>query len=906
LLVDRGADIEGRGFEGRTPLHEAALCGQLEVARFLIDKGAKIESRDENKCTPLNLAAFDGRLSVAQLLVENGADIDGRGSKGRTPLLEAAFNGQLEVARFLLEKGADIEGKDNQQNTPLILAASEGHLSVAQLLAERGANFEGMDLDDLTSLLNAAPDGQLQLDVERFSLESGADINLENGVDISGKDLQEDTPLIVAVSEGQLSVVTQLIMENGADIEGRGVDDRTPLLNAALNGQLDIARFLLEKGADIEGRDHQKNTPLILFASEGHRSVVELLVEKGTSSALPAITLSTRIDALLDQDFVTSEQFEDLDKELLKFLCSADLTCPKCNKVDRLTNKGAGGIVSSRGTHKRFLLCPNCKARSGSLLFFQAPERHILDIPNLFARWEKIQNRIPRTALGPRSAASPVPMAGSSTTKPAPKASAQTSLNKFSFGSSTPPNPAMDVDARRPSKKTSETTNPPRGASAMSHNDGISPPAPDKGKTPILEDPALEEFCNAIEDKDLDACVNMFQQERHNLRTMLEESHSVNASLRASLEDLRSEFELLKTQRTAPPAPLSPRWADMIDDDEPLPPPPSTSALESRLSKLEEAVAQLPSMAKLESSIDSRIASSFAQFEDRILKVLANHISPAHGKSANLTAPLSSSSAPAPTAASAPSSTPTYADAVRKMTSGVAMSPAELRRIALQHKYSRPAADARYVNIFARLSIPKELPRNRYLDVARNILNALGINDGVAFISFVGRSVMHLVVEEQVSDNIVRILSKDDAYLPNFDITGYPDHCTTETQRTAYRTRTRPIFMKRMAILLSSTTGGRRACIRSLIPEALVDQVEDMAADHLHARQEYLDRLANPLPLRPLSAPMDHQDESFPNDSLFMETDTTAPSTAKRTRNISSDSEEDTSAQPRTRPHSTQ
>ena len=54
--------------EGWTPLHEAALRGQKEIAEFLIANDAEVNVMDHREFTPLNMATLKGYKEIADLL----------------------------------------------------------------------------------------------------------------------------------------------------------------------------------------------------------------------------------------------------------------------------------------------------------------------------------------------------------------------------------------------------------------------------------------------------------------------------------------------------------------------------------------------------------------------------------------------------------------------------------------------------------------------------------------------------------------------------------------------------------------------------------------------------------------------------------------------------------------------
>jgi cytohesin len=56
LLLAKGAEVDAKSKEGRTPLHYAALGDRMELAELLLAKGADVNVKDNDGKTPLKLA----------------------------------------------------------------------------------------------------------------------------------------------------------------------------------------------------------------------------------------------------------------------------------------------------------------------------------------------------------------------------------------------------------------------------------------------------------------------------------------------------------------------------------------------------------------------------------------------------------------------------------------------------------------------------------------------------------------------------------------------------------------------------------------------------------------------------------------------------------------------------------
>lgn len=62
-------DVNGRDFNGRTPLHVAALSSTAEVVQYLLDHRAQLTVRLEDRKNAIHLACIRGDLEILSLLL---------------------------------------------------------------------------------------------------------------------------------------------------------------------------------------------------------------------------------------------------------------------------------------------------------------------------------------------------------------------------------------------------------------------------------------------------------------------------------------------------------------------------------------------------------------------------------------------------------------------------------------------------------------------------------------------------------------------------------------------------------------------------------------------------------------------------------------------------------------------
>jgi len=142
MLDMKSIDVEARegGREnGDTCLLAAAEYGHLEICRLLIDKGADIEAKGWEGMTPLHYAAANGHIEIARLLCDHGADIEARSYSGWRPLHFATRYDHISIVKELIEvRNADINARLNGWKTALGLARGRGETNTVAYLVSHG------------------------------------------------------------------------------------------------------------------------------------------------------------------------------------------------------------------------------------------------------------------------------------------------------------------------------------------------------------------------------------------------------------------------------------------------------------------------------------------------------------------------------------------------------------------------------------------------------------------------------------------------------------------------------------------------------------------------------------------------------------------------------------------------
>ncbi|KAM6984971.1 BRCA1-associated RING domain protein 1 [Aplochiton taeniatus] len=125
-----------RNHKGETPLHLAAIKGDMEAVTELLDHGADPNLKDNAGWTPLHEACNLGHQSVVELLVPRGALLNTPGYENDSPLHDAVRNGHPAIVKLLLQHGASQSVMNMFGLRPADYAASPQMKAIFQAAAE--------------------------------------------------------------------------------------------------------------------------------------------------------------------------------------------------------------------------------------------------------------------------------------------------------------------------------------------------------------------------------------------------------------------------------------------------------------------------------------------------------------------------------------------------------------------------------------------------------------------------------------------------------------------------------------------------------------------------------------------------------------------------------------------------
>jgi len=389
LLLDKGADLHAKCFEGSTPLFLATMCSPVvDVVETLLSRGAKIDALTNDGATMLHAAVSGGNMNMVKLFLENKQmDIHARRKDGATVLIDAVqHSGNKALIEYLISKGADVNAVDNLGANVMFKALFGGKVDLFDFLLLKGAK---MKIPNSPPALHYAAMGGHKESVE-WLFKKKVDINEKakdgtnavmhackdsgnvevlqllhsKGGDLDAADGSGYTALHYAV-EFDLVDSVEYLMANGAKANIAANDGATPLFSALLNadmtstlakrganvkvtlkngatllhaaaeaGNLDVVKFYISQNLDLNAADMSGRTPL-MYACEGQRcplEVIKFLVSRGAKTEVFAKDGNTllHLTALAERidvvDLLVKTQGMDINVRRAKSGCTPLMT----------------------------------------------------------------------------------------------------------------------------------------------------------------------------------------------------------------------------------------------------------------------------------------------------------------------------------------------------------------------------------------------------------------------------------------------------------------------------------------------------------------------------------------------------------------------------------------------------
>ncbi|MCX5688870.1 MAG: ankyrin repeat domain-containing protein [Planctomycetota bacterium] len=148
-----GHDVNAHESRDRnTPLHIAAMAGNVNAVNFILSNGGKIDAVDEDGRTALMMCLHRNQGPAALALVKANANLELGDRERKTALMFACISGQLEVVNAMIARNVNINAQRKNGTTALHFAADKGHLDIARALMAAKADTSLRDRSGRTAL----------------------------------------------------------------------------------------------------------------------------------------------------------------------------------------------------------------------------------------------------------------------------------------------------------------------------------------------------------------------------------------------------------------------------------------------------------------------------------------------------------------------------------------------------------------------------------------------------------------------------------------------------------------------------------------------------------------------------------------------------------------------------------
>ncbi|ETN44981.1 uncharacterized protein HMPREF1541_09857 [Cyphellophora europaea CBS 101466] len=289
-----------------TPLHQAAIAGNVNVLENLLSMGAEINTLSATyRLSALHLAIVIKKYAIAEALVRKGAEINttaisqrfsARRSNFTSPLISAISLGCTKLVKLLIEYGADVNMKVGLFDRSLYnvyaleVACERLDLILVELLLKSGARAN--DGYPIIAAIRAYK--YCWIPESPSTLPRIIKVLILHGADMARNHEIEGLPLRMAVECCNLDVMKQLV-DAGADVNAVSATEGEYYYARALAAAVDSyslekVAYLLTQGAEVNAGASSGNCALEVAADRGLLCIANLLLKHGAFVTIRAVS----------------------------------------------------------------------------------------------------------------------------------------------------------------------------------------------------------------------------------------------------------------------------------------------------------------------------------------------------------------------------------------------------------------------------------------------------------------------------------------------------------------------------------------------------------------------------------------------------------------------------------------
>ncbi|XP_046339940.2 ankyrin repeat domain-containing protein 29-like [Haliotis rufescens] len=274
VVMRKGGNASLVDIDGDNILHLACLGGNVMLVKYILTQNiADINCRGFYGRTPLMFAATEGHRDVFDLVMRKGGNASLVDINGDNILHLACLGGNVEMIKYILFQNiSDINCRGLNGRKPLMFAATEGHRDVFDLVKRKGGNASVVDINGENILHSACLGGNVEM-VKYILSQNISDINCKR---VDGR-----TPLLVAAAEGHKDVF-DLLVSKGGDVSAVDGDGSTILHVACFCGQVEMVKHILSQDiVDIHAKDKYGDIAVMIATRRKHIKVYDLIISQG-------------------------------------------------------------------------------------------------------------------------------------------------------------------------------------------------------------------------------------------------------------------------------------------------------------------------------------------------------------------------------------------------------------------------------------------------------------------------------------------------------------------------------------------------------------------------------------------------------------------------------------------------